>query len=241
MDTHTGVKKDMIGDEQSHKNKNMKLLTAFALYLSLLSAEARSIDDRQLSAGSVRGRELKAKKGSKTSKGTKGTPKTPKCSKKGAKGMNFNRIATFPICLQIDPTCNTDTETVAEIVSVTDDGMTLVYTDSEQENIGFVDITDPSSPVAAGTVALTGEPTSVAILGGLAVAGINTSADYVNTSGELVAIDIATKTIVKTWALGGQPDSVAVSPDGKYVVVAIENERDEDLGDGAPPQVSSSL
>mmetsp|Transcript_45096 Transcript_45096/g.66364 ORF Transcript_45096/g.66364 Transcript_45096/m.66364 type:complete len:219 (-) Transcript_45096:66-722(-) len=217
----------------------MKLLTAFAIYLSLLSAEARSIDDRQLSAGIIRGRELKAKRGSKIGKGTKGT-KNSKCSKKGAKSMNFNRIATFPICKQIDPTCNTDTETVAEVVSVTDDGMTLVYTDSEQENIGFVDITDPSSPVAAGTVALTGEPTSVAVLGGLAVAGINTSADYVNTSGELVAIDIATKTIVKTWALGGQPDSVAVSPDGKYVVVAIENERDEDLGDGAPPQVSLS-
>ena len=31
---------------------------------------------------------------------------------------------------------------------------------------------------------------------------------------------------------GGQPDAVAVSPDGKYVAIAIENERDEDLEDG---------
>ena len=37
--------------------------------------------------------------------------------------------------------------------------------------------------------------------------------------------------------LGGQPDSVAVSPDGTLAAVAIENERDEDLNDGAMPQL----
>ena len=37
--------------------------------------------------------------------------------------------------------------------------------------------------------------------------------------------------------LGGQPDSVAISPDGKLVAVAIENERDEDLNDGKIPQL----
>jgi hypothetical protein len=35
--------------------------------------------------------------------------------------------------------------------------------------------------------------------------------------------------------LGGQPDSVAASPDGRYLAVAIENERDEDLDDGVIP------
>jgi hypothetical protein len=217
----------------------MKLFTALTLTLALLT-EARSVDDQV--TGSIRGLQKsgkapKAPKASKASKASK-APKSPKCSK-GSKGMNFNRIATFPICTQIDPTCNTDTKTVAEIVSVSDDGMTLVYTDSAELNIGFVDITDPSKPLAAGTVKVSGEPTSVAVLGDFALAGINTSADFVNTSGELVAIDINTKTIAKTWALGGQPDSVAVSPDGKYVVIAIENERNEDLGDGEPPQVSS--
>ena len=37
--------------------------------------------------------------------------------------------------------------------------------------------------------------------------------------------------------LGGQPDSTAVAPDGSFVVVAIENERDEDLGEGRVPQM----
>ena len=42
---------------------------------------------------------------------------------------------------------------------------------------------------------------------------------------------------MKTWELDGQPDSIAVSPDEMYVAIAIENERDEDLGDGEPPQM----
>ena len=43
----------------------------------------------------------------------------------------FNRIATYPVCLQLDPTCNVDTETVAEISAVSADGMTIIYTDGE--------------------------------------------------------------------------------------------------------------
>ena len=44
----------------------------------------------------------------------------------------FNRVASFYVCTQLDPTCNTNTETVAEIVAVTEDGYTAVYTDSPQ-------------------------------------------------------------------------------------------------------------
>lgn len=153
----------------------------------------------------------------------------------------FNRVSVFPICAQIDAACNTDEETVAEIVVATADGMTLVYSDSEQEQVGFVDISDPSDPQPAGVVALSGEPSSVAIKGSYALVGINTSNDYVDASGQLVAISLDTKTIVATWELGGQPDSVAVSPDETFAVIAIENERDEDLGDGEPPQMPAGF
>jgi hypothetical protein len=44
--------------------------------------------------------------------------------------MNFNRIATFSSCLQINTSCNTSDETAAEIVAASTDGMTLIYTDS---------------------------------------------------------------------------------------------------------------
>jgi hypothetical protein len=37
--------------------------------------------------------------------------------------------------------------------------------------------------------------------------------------------------------LGGQPDSISISPDGVYAAVAIENERDEEVNDGEMPQL----
>ncbi|MBW9262236.1 MAG: esterase-like activity of phytase family protein [Candidatus Thiodiazotropha sp. (ex. Lucinisca nassula)] len=149
---------------------------------------------------------------------------------------NFNRIASFPVCSQLDATCNIDDETAAEIVAATADGMTLVYTDSPLEQVGFVDLTDPENPLADGTLGLSGEPTSVAVKGDYALVGVNTSADFVNVSGHLEVIGITSQSSVRQIDLGGQPDSVAISPDGNYAAVVIENERDEDLGDGVPPQ-----
>ncbi len=151
--------------------------------------------------------------------------------------LYFKRIATFPVCSQIDENCDTDEETVAEIVTASSDYMTLIYTDSPMNQIGFVDISDPASPVALGTVALSGEPTSITVVGDYALVAVNTSADYVNVAGELAVVDIETQTIVHTIALDGQPDSIAVSPDGAYAGVVIENERDEDLDDGEIPQL----
>ena len=150
---------------------------------------------------------------------------------------NFVRVASFPICSQIDPTCNTDTETAAEIVAVSSDGMTLVYSDSPANQVGFVDITAPSQPLADGTVDLVGEPTSVAVKGDFALVGINTSEDFVNVSGQLDIVNIETRTVVHSIDLGGQPDSVAVSPDGNFAAIVLENERDEDLNDGELPQL----
>lgn len=161
---------------------------------------------------------------------------TPTPENGAATPSYFNRIANFAVCSQIEPTCNTDEETSAEIVAASQDGMTLIYTDSPLEQVGFVDITDPTAPTGLGTLALTGEPTSVAVQGDYALVAINTSADFVNVSGELVVIDIASRSVITTLDLGGQPDSIAVSPDGAYAAVVIENERDEDLGEGEPPQ-----
>ncbi|HOY23031.1 MAG TPA: esterase-like activity of phytase family protein, partial [Cellvibrio sp.] len=151
--------------------------------------------------------------------------------------LNFNRVATLPSCMQINATCNTNDTTVAEIAAATTDGMTLIYTDSPKNQIGFVNIADPSNPVPTGILAMGGEPTSVTVKGGYALVAVNTSVDYINTSGKLVVVDIATKTVVHSIEMGGQPDSVAISPDGKYIAVVIENERNEALNDPAPPQL----
>jgi len=151
--------------------------------------------------------------------------------------MNFNRVATFNVCSQVGASCESDDVTVAEIAAASEDGMTVIYTNSEKGEIGFVDITNPAAPVGIGHLDVGGEPTSVTVLGKYALVAVNTSADYVNTSGKLMVVDIATQTEVTSIDMGGQPDSVAHSPNGKYVAVAIENERDEDLGDGVPPQM----
>jgi hypothetical protein len=151
----------------------------------------------------------------------------------GRNDMMFNRVATFPVFLNSD----IDNHTVAEIVAATDDGRTLVYTDSPLEAVGFVDIANPHDPRPLGKLDLPGEPTSVAVWHQYALVAVNTSQDYVNTSGVLVVVDIARQTIVREIALGGQPDSIAISGDHRYAAIAIENERDEELGSGAPPQM----
>ncbi len=146
---------------------------------------------------------------------------------------SFQRIATFPTFQVVG---DIDAESAPEIVDITPDGMTLVYTDSPQEAIGLVDITDPENPAPIAQIPLAGEPTSVAVRGPWILAAVNTSLDFVNTSGLLQVINLETRAIVRDIPLGGQPDAIDVSPDGRYAAVAIENERDEDLGDGEPPQ-----
>lgn len=153
-------------------------------------------------------------------------------------GAPFRRVSTFNI---FENTGNVDDETVAEIVAATADGMTLVYTDSETERLGFVDITSVDAPVGLGAIDLPGEPTAVSVRGRFALAAVNTSADFVNTSGSLEVVDIDTQTIVRSIPLGGQPDSTAISPDGRFLAIAIENERDEKLGSGEPPQLPAGF
>ncbi|SIO47142.1 hypothetical protein SAMN05444287_3327, partial [Octadecabacter temperatus] len=150
-----------------------------------------------------------------------------------AQDMNFNRIASFQVADNLPEA----EETSAEIIAATADGMTLVYTDSPGASIGFIDITDPTNPAPLGVFMPDGEPTSVAVIGNYALAGVNTSANYTEPSGFLVEIDVATQQEVGRCDLPGQPDSVGIAPDGSFLAVAIENERDEDLGDGRVGQL----
>lgn len=150
---------------------------------------------------------------------------------------HFARIAVFSAFSNTD----IDTGSVAEIVAASTNGKTLVYTDSASENLGFVDIRDPAAPKAAGVLPMGGEPTSVAVVGPYALVAVNTSPSFIAPSGKLAVVDIKKQKIVTTIDLAGQPDSVAVSPSGRYAAVIIENERDEDLNDGALPQSPTGL
>jgi len=126
-------------------------------------------------------------------------------------------------------------DSAAEIVA--SDGVDLlVYSNSEKGSVDFVNIADPSTPVADGSIAVGGEPTSVAITNGTVFVAVNTSESYTNPSGKLVIIDITDRNIVEEISLAGQPDSIAIDPYNRFVAIAIENERNEDINDALIPQ-----
>lgn len=150
---------------------------------------------------------------------------------------SFKRFASFATYRNMAEGEDTSRTTSAEIISATADGNTLVYTDSPLGVLGRVDITDPAAPKPLGNVDLGGEPTSVSVIGSTAFVGVNTSESYIRPSGYIAAIDIATGEVKARCDLGGQPDSVATAPDGSFAAIAIENERDEDLGDGRVGQM----
>ena len=151
--------------------------------------------------------------------------------------MVFNRIASFATPQNMAAGEDTARETSAEIISASDDGMTLVYTDSPLGVIGLVDITDPAAPKPMGNIAMGGEPTTAHFMGGKIMVGVNTSESYTAPSGKLVTVDLATKAVEAECDIGGQPDSVARSPDGSFLAIAVENERDEEVNDGDLPQM----
>ena len=138
-----------------------------------------------------------------------------------SRDKHFQRVGTFAN-YRNNGTDAAD-ETVSEIVSATADGYTLVYTDGVRGTVGFIDIRNPARPRPGGTVVLDPtptddiqySPTSVDVLGNTyALVGVNTSESHTNTSGKLVVIDVVTHAIVTEIDLGGQPDSVKISPDG---------------------------
>ncbi len=151
--------------------------------------------------------------------------------------MSFNRVATFATPLNMAAGEDTNRPSSAEIISATEDGMTLIYTDSPLGVVGMVDISDPKAPMPLGNIAMGGEPTTAVVIGDRAFAAVNTSENYAEPSGKLVTIDLAARAVVAECDLGGQPDSVARARDGSFLAIAIENERDEDLNDGQIPQM----
>ncbi|SFJ36244.1 esterase-like activity of phytase family protein [Celeribacter neptunius] len=151
--------------------------------------------------------------------------------------MNFNRIASFATPDNMAEGEDKARETSAEIIWASQDGMTLIYTDSPLGVVGRIDITDPKKPKPLGNTDVGGEPTSVTVIGNTAYVAVNTSESYSNPGGKLLSLDLATGEITATCDLGGQPDSTAHDHAGSFVAVAIENERDEDAGDGRVGQM----
>ncbi|MCE2749149.1 MAG: esterase-like activity of phytase family protein [Rhodobacter sp.] len=155
--------------------------------------------------------------------------------------QNFNRIASFATPLNMAAGEDTARPSSAEIIAASEDGNTLIYTDSPLSVVGLIDITDPAAPKPLGNIDVGGEPTTAKILGGKAFAAVVTSESKTSPSGKLVTLDLAARAIVAECDLGGQPDSVAMAKDGSFLAIAIENERDEEVNDGAIPQLPAGF
>jgi hypothetical protein len=150
----------------------------------------------------------------------------------------FNRIASFPVALN-NPDLAAGEENSAEIITATEDGMMLVYSNALHGGIGLIDITDAAAPQPAGFVEVEGSPTSVAVIGRKALVTTDLTEDLTQPAGSLVVVDLDSKTVEATCDLGGQPDAIAKNHDSSLIAISMENQRDEDLNDGALPQMPS--
>ncbi len=151
-------------------------------------------------------------------------------------GQRYHRTATYPVYLNKPEADPIDAETVAEISTVTPDGNTVIYTDAAGKRIGFVDVADPAEPAGLGTLSLEelghadDQPTSVAAVGDFVLVVIDTTGgDFPNPSGRVDIVRVSDRSPVHSIDLGGQPDSIAISPDGQFAAIAMENQRDEEF------------
>lgn len=149
---------------------------------------------------------------------------------------SYHRTATYPVYLNRPAEDSVDKETVAEISAVTPDGNTLIYTDAAAKRIGFLDITDPAKPVGKGTLSLAelghkdDQPTSVAAVKDHVLVVVDTTGgDFAHPSGRVDIVRTSDRTRVHSIDLGGQPDSIAISPDGTFAAIAVENQRNEEF------------
>ncbi|MCG7457458.1 MULTISPECIES: esterase-like activity of phytase family protein [unclassified Corynebacterium] len=178
--------------------------------------------------------------------GNPGNPSTPDAQ------STFERTATYPVYENRPEGEDKSAETVAEISTVSKDGKTLIHTDALAQRIGFIDISDPSSPKGLGTLDLKAqghakdEPTSVAVYGDYLLVVIDeTAGDFANPKGRVDIVRISDRTRVSSIDLQGQPDSIAISPAGApgspKAAIAMENQRDEELNDGNLPQLPTGF
>lgn len=120
----------------------------------------------------------------------------------------------------------------AEISASTIDGKQLVVTEADLGSISILNIEDVKNvktvkQISFKSISEKAEVTSVAVTpdGKYALAAVRTGDDVTNANkGFVAAVDLAKLETVKVYDVGVGPDSIAVSKNGLYAVVAIEDE-----------------
>ncbi|NNG02533.1 MAG: alkaline phosphatase [Inquilinus sp.] len=140
-----------------------------------------------------------------------------------AEPQHFQRLATYPVFLNLPDGVDPTTATTAQGVAASGDGMTLLYSDPARGGIGFVDIADPADPVGDGSLDVGGNPTEIAVGGAYAYVGVDTTGGPAAMAGHVAVIDVDSRVIVGNCAVLGQPNGVAISPGGGFLAVAVDN------------------
>lgn len=149
---------------------------------------------------------------------------------------NFEPVAHFAV-----------PEGIAEIVTSTPDGRSLIYTNAKTGQIGIIDIADPANPKQVAVVDVTqggvGEPTSAAITpnGRYVLVAVRMGDDATHPNPGIIRVydihDLFNVSHVADIPVGVGPDSIAIAdtPVGTgtqlQVIVAVENEETDKDGD----------
>jgi len=131
---------------------------------------------------------------------------------------------------------------VAEIMAATPDGNTIVFTNSEDQQVGILGISNPRQPRLLATVDVSqfGEPTAVAVTpnGQYALVTVLDTTEEIadQQPGTLAFIDLRQRRLVASVPLAGiGPDNLAMTPDSRKAIIAIEDEEDEEGLPGSRP------
>lgn len=109
----------------------------------------------------------------------------------------------------------------SEIVAVDTFSDRMFITNGEENRIDVVDISDPGEPTLVTTVQVDGGIQSVAVGHKIAAAAVQGDGDLDN--GSVVVFDTDGH-IDGEYEVGNLPDSIAFTPNGRYIVVANEAE-----------------
>ncbi|MCM8526810.1 MAG: hypothetical protein NE327_09860, partial [Lentisphaeraceae bacterium] len=118
-------------------------------------------------------------------------------------------------------------EAGAEIISYDDTTQTFAVTNAEESALELLSLSSTGSLSPFGTVLMLGSINSVSCRDGFAAIAVEGVTKQ--SPGSIVIVDIASKTIVKSYPAGALPDMITFSPDGNKLIAANEGEPDDDF------------